>query len=100
MLDKLETDQYKIIVDDACKWLKTYKEEKKQFDIIFGDLTDIPVHEGGSTWEFVRTVIKSALSLLPVGELTNGLGYHELSMGDVEQELSTIENRTILSRVE
>merc|ERR1712106_1283279 len=36
-------------------------------DIIFGDLTDIPVHEGGSTWEFVRTVIKSALSLLPVG---------------------------------
>ena len=68
VLDKMETDQYKIIVDDACKWLKTYKEEKKQFDIIFGDLTDIPVHEGGSTWEFVRTVVKAALSLLPVGE--------------------------------
>jgi len=67
VLDKMETDQYKIIVDDACKWLKTYKEEKKQFDIIFGDLTDIPVHEGGSTWQFVRTVIKTALSLLPVG---------------------------------
>jgi len=67
VLDKLETDQYKIIVDDACKWLKTYKEEKRQFDIIFGDLTDIPVHEGDNTWEFVRTVIKSALSLLPVG---------------------------------
>jgi spermidine synthase len=67
VLDKMETDQYKIIVDDACKWLKTYKEEKKQFDIIFGDLTDIPVHEGGDTWEFVRTVVKAALSLLPVG---------------------------------
>jgi len=67
VLDKMETDQYKILVDDALKWLKTYKEEKKQFDFIFGDLTDIPVHQGGSTWAFVRTVIKSALSLLPVG---------------------------------
>jgi len=67
VLDKMETEEYKIIVDDACKWLKTYKEEKKQFDIIFGDLTDIPVHEGGDTWHFVRTVIKSALTLLPVG---------------------------------
>ena len=64
----METEEYKIIVDDACKWLKTYKEEKKQFDIIFGDLTDIPVHEGGDTWDFVRTVIKSALTLLPVGK--------------------------------
>eukprot|EP00091_Calanus_sinicus_P020515 TRINITY_DN5643_c0_g1_i2.p1 TRINITY_DN5643_c0_g1~~TRINITY_DN5643_c0_g1_i2.p1 ORF type:complete len:130 (-),score=49.34 TRINITY_DN5643_c0_g1_i2:88-477(-) len=63
----METEQYKIIVDDACKWLKTYKEEEKQFDIIFGDLTDIPVHEGGDTWDFVRTVVKAALSLLPVG---------------------------------
>ena len=68
MLDKLETEEYKIIVDDACKWMKTYKEEKKQFDIIFGDLTTIPVHEGGDTWDFVRTVIKSALTLIPVGE--------------------------------
>ena len=30
MLDKLETEKYKIIVDDAAKWLKTLKEEKKQ----------------------------------------------------------------------
>ena len=70
VLDKMETEEYKIIVDDACKWLKTYKEEKKQFDIIFGDLTDISVHEGVDTWHFVRTVTKSALILLPVGDFS------------------------------
>jgi len=67
VLDKLETEQYKIIVDDASKWLKTFKEEKKQFDVIFGDLTDIPLHQGDSTWAWVRSVVKMALSLLPVG---------------------------------
>ena len=43
VLDKAEGDNYKIIVDDACKWLQTYKADSKQFDIIIGDLTDIPV---------------------------------------------------------
>ena len=68
MLDKLETEEYKIIVDDAAKWLKTFKEEKKQFDVIFGDLTDIPVHQGDSTWAWIRSILKLALSLLPLGE--------------------------------
>jgi len=67
VLDKLETEEYKIIVDDAAKWLKTFKEEKKQFDVIFGDLTDIPVHQGDSTWAWIRSIVKIALSLLPVG---------------------------------
>ena len=68
MLDKLETEEYKIIVDDAAKWLKTFKEEKKQFDVIFGDLTDIPVHQRDSTWAWVRSILKLALYLLPLGE--------------------------------
>ena len=68
MLDKLEAEEYKIIVDDAAKWLKTFKEEKKQFDVIFGDLTDIPVHQGDSTLAWIRSIVKIALSLLPVGE--------------------------------
>lgn len=68
VLDTMETDQYKIIVDDALKWLATYKEEKRQFDVIFGDLTDIPVHGGDtSTWAFVRGVVRTSLLLLPVG---------------------------------
>ena len=75
----METDQYKIIVDDACKWLKTYKEEKKQFDIIFGDLTDIPVHEGGSTWELVRTVSRQLCPFyLSVSKIDNSALSYQL----------------------
>merc|ERR1712203_1272230 len=68
VLDKFETEKYKIIADDALKWLATYKEEGRQFDVIFGDLTDIPVHGNDtSTWNFVRTVVRTSLLLLPVG---------------------------------
>jgi len=68
VLDTLEADKYKIVVDDALKMLGTYKEEKKQFDVILGDLTDIPVHgRDTSTWSFVRRVVRTSLLLLPVG---------------------------------
>jgi len=68
VLDKFETEKYKIIADDALKWLATYKEEGRQFDVIFGDLTDIPVHGNDtSTWNFVRTVVRTSLLLLPIG---------------------------------
>ena len=67
-MDKYEGDNYKIIVDDAFKYLSKYQEEKKTFDVIFGDLTDIPIHQGGSTWNFVSAVIKNSLRLLPVGK--------------------------------
>jgi len=68
VLDKYETEKYKIIVDDALKWLATYKEENRKFDVIFGDLTDIPVHGGDtSTWAFVRKIVRTSLLLLPVG---------------------------------
>jgi len=68
VLDTLKTDKYEIIVDDAFKYLRKYREEEKKFDIIFGDLTDIPVHgRDTQTWAFVRAVIRGALMLLPVG---------------------------------
>jgi len=68
VLDTFKTDKYEILVDDAFKWLATYKEEKRTFDVIFGDLTDIPVHGGDtSTWAFVRGVVRTSLLLLPVG---------------------------------
>ena len=68
VMDNYKGDNYEIIVDDAFKYLAKYAEEKKTFDVIFGDLTDIPIHTGGSTWNFVKAVIKSSLRLLPVGE--------------------------------
>merc|ERR1712037_340994 len=40
----------------------------RQFDVIFGDLTDIPVHGNDtSTWNFVRAVVRTSLLLLPIG---------------------------------
>ena len=74
-MDKYEGENYKIIVDDAFKYLDKYQEENKKFDVIFGDLTDIPIHEGGSTWRFVTAVIKNSLRLLPVGESVVHLNY-------------------------
>ena len=39
------------------------REEGRQFDVIFGDLTDIPVHGNDtSTWNFVRWEKKKTLS--------------------------------------
>ena len=67
VMDNYKGDNYEIIVDDAFKYLAKYAEEKKTFDVIFGDLTDIPIHADGSTWNFVKAVIKSSLRLLPVG---------------------------------
>ena len=67
VMDKYDGENYKIIVDDAFKYLDQYEKDNKKFDVIFGDLTDIPIHEGGSTWKFVTNVIKSSLKLLPIG---------------------------------
>ena len=68
MLDTLETERYKIIVDDAFKWLEIFKQEERQFDIIFADLTDVPVHDGETeTWDFVRSILTKAIQLIPQG---------------------------------
>jgi len=67
IMEKMEGDNYKIIVDDAFKWLKTYKEEGRKFDVIFGDLTDIPVHQGGETWAFVKSILLQSLTNLQIG---------------------------------
>ena len=38
------------------------REEGRQFDVIFGDLTDIPVHGNDtSTWNFVRWTFPQCL---------------------------------------
>ena len=88
VLDNYDGENYKIIADDAFKWLDKYKEEKKQFDVIFGDLTDIPIHDGGSTWQFVRSILRSSLLLLPVGEFQLFLQ----SMPALTFEISSFDN--------
>ena len=44
------------------------REEGRQFDVIFGDLTDIPVHGNDtSTWNFVRWTFPQCI--LPIFSL-------------------------------
>jgi hypothetical protein len=46
------------------------QEEGKQFDVIFGDLTDIPIRDdGGAVIPFVKSVLEKSFALLPVGML-------------------------------
>ena len=43
VLDILDGARHNIIVGDAVKHLERCREEGKQFDFVFGDLTDIPI---------------------------------------------------------
>jgi len=77
VLDTLETERYKIIVDDAFKWLDIFAQEERQFDIIFADLTDVPVQDGEQeTWDFVRSILMKAIQLIPTGGtyITHAIG--------------------------
>lgn len=42
-LDTLKTDKYHVIVGDCIKFMKEAISSGKQFDIVFNDLTDIPI---------------------------------------------------------
>ena len=42
LLETLETDKYKIIIDDALKWLDKYKVEREEWSEIGGS---------GERWE-------------------------------------------------
>ena len=43
VLDTSEGPHHDIVVGDAVKHLETCKRDGKQFDFVFGDLTDIPI---------------------------------------------------------
>ena len=43
VLDSLDGAHHNIIVGDAVKHLERCREEGKQFDFVFGDLTDVPI---------------------------------------------------------
>jgi len=65
-LDNYETDKYQIIVGDCVAYMKKYIESGKKFDVIFGDLTDIPINPTptGELWDFVLEIIQLSFSIL------------------------------------
>ena len=48
------------------KILKSYIDDKKEFDYVFGDLTDIPVSDApiGQIWDFMKSVLALSLQVL------------------------------------
>lgn len=69
VLDNLEGTNYKVIIDDAIKWLDRFSGEGKRFDQIFCDLTDIPLsgektEVGRDLWNFVKTILNKSFKCL------------------------------------
>lgn len=67
VLDNLEGDCYKILVEDCVPVLKKYVQDGKTFDYVINDLTAIPIStepEEDSTWEFLRLILDLSIKVL------------------------------------
>lgn len=77
-LDQRKGKNYEIIVGDCVKALAHMIEEGRQFDYVFGDLTDIPISTTphGDAWDFIRLILNSSMKVLkPSGKyMTHGNG--------------------------
>ncbi|XP_049546854.1 spermine synthase isoform X2 [Anopheles darlingi] len=78
VLEKRKDDHYEIIVGDCMSYLNKYIKEGRQFDYVFGDLTDIPISDTptGEMWDFIRLIQESSFKVLkPDGKfMTHGNG--------------------------
>ncbi|XP_043269615.1 spermine synthase isoform X1 [Venturia canescens] len=65
-LDKRKGDNYEIIIGDCVKALAHMIDEGRQFDYVFGDLTDIPISTTphGDAWDFIRLILNSSVKVL------------------------------------
>ncbi|KAI1294962.1 Spermine synthase [Halotydeus destructor] len=69
VLDTLKTDKYHVIIDDCLKYLDDYISSGRQFDVVFNDLTDIPLSSensevGTDLWSFVKNILNKSLQCL------------------------------------
>lgn len=78
VLEKLEGENYKIIVDDCIKILRKSFQDGKRYDVIFNDLTDIPVagreesltafdpscSQADNPWHFIEAIFNLSLDCL------------------------------------
>ena len=69
VLDTLKTDHYHVIVGDCIKFMEECIKSGRQFDVVFNDLTDIPLSPensevGSDLWGFVKNVLNMALQCL------------------------------------
>lgn len=69
VLDTLKTDKYEIIIDDCLPNLEHFLRDGRKFDVIFNDLTDIPIHgdEDASSkdiWALIKKILNLSLPCL------------------------------------
>ncbi|KAG9510267.1 Spermine synthase [Fragariocoptes setiger] len=76
-MQKMNGPNYNIIIGDCLIHLRRYIEERRKFDVIFNDLTDIPVSKredylnafltpfsGDNPWKFVENILLLSLKCL------------------------------------
>lgn len=85
-----------IIVDDCMVYLDKYAKEGQKFDYVFGDLTDIPIHDDDTEeiWTFIRSILEKSFKILkPNGKYlthANGVNCPE-SLTLFEEQLELLE---------
>lgn len=57
------------IVDDALMHLKDFIKQGREFDYVFGDLTDVPISSEpvGDVWDFLGVVMDLGTKVLKPG---------------------------------
>lgn len=81
VFDRLESDRHKVIIDDCLKQLRHFSNSRIKFDIIFNDLTDVPITKRGEAlnafdpnsvqrdnpWHFIETIFNLSIDCLSEG---------------------------------
>jgi spermine synthase len=68
-LDQLKGARHEIIIDDCIPQLQRFVSEKRKFDAIFNDLTDVPVGSGNAdnqqqVWDVLQLVMSQCVRCL------------------------------------
>ncbi|XP_073983397.1 spermine synthase isoform X2 [Rhodnius prolixus] len=66
VLDSMKGPNYEIILGDCMTSLEAMIKENRQFDYVFGDLTDVPVTPTpqNEIWDFIRLILKTSMKIL------------------------------------
>lgn len=84
VLDTPKTDKYEIIISDCLPYLEDYSKNGRKFDVIFNDLTDIPLVDDSATnrdiWALIKRILPLSFSCLsPNGKYMNHVSITKLN---------------------
>ncbi|OQR73414.1 spermine synthase-like [Tropilaelaps mercedesae] len=107
-LDVYEASNYKVIVGDCLEYMRLYEKEQRQFDVIFSDLTDVPIVAGedgnaqqNEQWQFLKQVLTDSLKLLRVGGVFQNHAIGKgctIALANYEKFLKTLKNTHFTKR--